>query len=418
MLCDSIYFVANRKARIFILFIFSSLSITAQNLVPNSGFENFTTCPVGFSQFNGFVSDWTNPNAASPDYMNACANPFPAGVPQNGTGYQTSHSGNGYAGFYSGSDSYREYVQVQLTSPLVAGTTYAFKMFVAVHNKSKYAIDDIGANFSVNAPTSSGLAFLNGNPIAQIANTPGNVITDSSNWTLVSGNYIAAGGERHLTIGHFNTDATTTTVQINYGSQGAYYYVDDVSLIGGTPLPVELLYLTATLQKKSISEKEVLIKWITASERNNCCFEIERSEDGKIFNVLGKVEGGNNNTSLKEYNFADTQPMHGMNYYRLKQFDFNNDIKYSKIVGVKNESKNITVHFVKDENYLGVYIFNPLIEKIKLEIFDITGTSVYAKENLSGDSENEINISYLKKGLYFLRIKNNCENIFSQKFIR
>src|SRR5262245_52278436 len=83
------------------------------NLVPNPSFDSFTTCPVGFSQFNGFVANWVNPNTATPDYMNACANPNPAGVPKNGVGWQQTHSGSGYAGGYMFSGTlYREFIQV------------------------------------------------------------------------------------------------------------------------------------------------------------------------------------------------------------------------------------------------------------------------------------------------------------------
>jgi PKD repeat protein len=211
--------------------IFLSATAQAQNLVPNPGFEDFTTCPVGFSSFDGFVSEWVNPSQASPDYMNACANPFPAGVPQNGVGYQQSHGGEGYAGsYYFSGDFYTEYIQVQLTAPLVAGNEYLFNMYVVLHNKSEMATDDIGAYFSVTAPASSGSGFLVGNPVPQITNTAGNVITDTLNWQLISGTYIASGGESFLTIGHFRPDSLVTFVSLPYGNLGPYYYIDDVSL--------------------------------------------------------------------------------------------------------------------------------------------------------------------------------------------
>ncbi|MBK9730041.1 MAG: PKD domain-containing protein [Chitinophagaceae bacterium] len=203
----------------------------AQNLVPNPGFESFTTCPVGFSEFNGHVSNWINPSIASPDYMNACANPFPAGVPENGTGYQLAHGGNAYVGCYlSGGGIYMEYVQVQLAATLEAGKTYQFKMYTVLHNNSNKATDDVGAYISVAAPTSTGTGYLSGYPEPQITNPSGSVITDTLNWQLVSGTYTATGGENYLTIGHFKPDAQTIYLSLPYGSQGAYYYFDDISL--------------------------------------------------------------------------------------------------------------------------------------------------------------------------------------------
>jgi hypothetical protein len=109
--------------------------------VPNPSFDNFTTCPVGFSQFSGFVSNWVNPNTATPDYMNACANPNPPACPRTVCGWQQTHSGSGYAGGYMFSGTlYREFVQVQLSSPLVAGTVYDFHMYVVLHNRSQHAV--------------------------------------------------------------------------------------------------------------------------------------------------------------------------------------------------------------------------------------------------------------------------------------
>lgn len=198
----------------------------------NPGFESYATCPVGFSQFNGYINNWISPSAGSPDYYNACANPNPVSVPGNTTGYQPAHSGNAYVGMYTTSNTYREYVQVQLTSPLVAGMQYQFSMYVSLANKSNTAVDDLGAYISVNAPSSSGTAFLNGNPIPQITNPSGNVITDTLNWVLISGSYTATGGELYITLGHFKPDSLTTYLQLPYGNLGAYYFIDDVSLTG------------------------------------------------------------------------------------------------------------------------------------------------------------------------------------------
>jgi hypothetical protein len=203
----------------------------AQNLVPNPSFETFSTCPQGFSQFNGYISNWVNPSNASPDYYNICACPNPVCTPGNTTGYQAARSGNAYAGIYTTpGDIYREFIQVQLSSPMQAGMQYQFEMYVSLANKSKTAVDDIGAYFSVTAPTSGGNAYLSGNPQPQICNAYGNVITDTLGWTLISGTYTATGGEQWLTLGHFKNDTACTYLTLPYGNLGAYYFFDDISV--------------------------------------------------------------------------------------------------------------------------------------------------------------------------------------------
>jgi hypothetical protein len=293
---------------------------TAQvNLVPNPGFETFTTCPVGFSQYNGYVGSWTDPSAASPDYMNACANPFPAGVPKNGTGWQQPHGGTAYSGCYTTAGTYREYIQVQLSSPLVAGTSYLFKMYVVLHNKSQWATDDIGAYFSVVAPTSTGTGFLPGSPLPQVGNAPGNVITDTVNWQLISGTFTAAGGERYLTIGHLKPDALSTYQQVSFGSQGAYYYIDDVSVVANNLLPVELLDFSAEAHVH-----DIVLNWTTATEHDNAGFELRRSLDGINEEPIGWVDGQGCSLQEEHYAVTDATAAPGIRYYyRLVQFDEN-----------------------------------------------------------------------------------------------
>ncbi|MEO6166946.1 MAG: PKD domain-containing protein, partial [Chitinophagales bacterium] len=229
----SIYFFKSLHINLLttIILLIGSFSSYSQNIVPNPGFESYSVCPIGFSEFNGHVTDWIDPSTASPDYMNSCANPFPAGVPTNGVGYQQTHGGSAYAGCYlTGGGLYTEYIQVQLTTPLVAGSSYEFKMYVVLHNNSNKATDDIGAYISETAPSSGGTGYLSGSPEPQIINPFGNVITDTLNWQLISGIFTATGGEQYLTLGHFKPDAQTTFVTLPYGSQGSYYYFDDISV--------------------------------------------------------------------------------------------------------------------------------------------------------------------------------------------
>ncbi len=82
-------------------------------------------------------------------------------------------------------------------------------------------------------------------------------------------------------------------------------------------LPIELLTFSADLQ-----ENEVLVKWETASQRNNDYFTIERSTDGKEFENVGEVDGAGNSNEVLSYSFTDEDPAQGLSYYRLRQTDY------------------------------------------------------------------------------------------------
>ena len=60
-----------------------------------------------------------------------------------------------------------------------------------------------------------------------VTNPVGNFITDTSKWILISGAYLASGGERFITIGNFFINDSTDTIHIT-GNGASYYYIDDV----------------------------------------------------------------------------------------------------------------------------------------------------------------------------------------------
>jgi OOP family OmpA-OmpF porin len=205
----------------------------AVNLVPNPSFETYVSCPTSFTQIYQAVP-WDTPNTGTSDYLNACAPvSFPSvNVPQNEQGYQTAHTGVGYAGLIplSAAPDYREYVQAPLTSPLVASATYLVKFYVSLADSSILAIDRLGAYLSVGpvgpVPNYAALA------VTPQVESPANVyLTNSTGWTLVSGLVVASGGEDHIVIGSFRDDASTSTVPgPGPWPGGAYYYIDDVSV--------------------------------------------------------------------------------------------------------------------------------------------------------------------------------------------
>lgn len=84
-----------------------------------------------------------------------------------------------------------------------------------------------------------------------------------------------------------------------------------------SPLPVELLNFTADSK-----EKEVELKWTTASEKNNDFYSVERSENGISFNTLAKMDGAGNTSTKRDYVWRDSDPLEGTSYYRLVQTDF------------------------------------------------------------------------------------------------
>ncbi|MCC3154536.1 T9SS type A sorting domain-containing protein [Hymenobacter sp. BT770] len=93
------------------------------------------------------------------------------------------------------------------------------------------------------------------------------------------------------------------------------------------PLPVELISFVAL----PTNRQTVLLRWATASEKNNASFTVERSADGKTFSTIRTVPGAGNTQARTNYELADEHPMSGTGYYRLRQNDFDGASTYSLV---------------------------------------------------------------------------------------
>jgi hypothetical protein len=200
--------------------------------VQNGGFEQYWHCPYDLQQIYN-VKFWVDATQGSPDYFNQCDIGI-ANVPNPIFGYQQAHNGIAYMGiviFEVGTSDYREYIEDTLFSPLVANVCYHFEMYINLANTSIYTSSNIGVYFSDTLINTINYFqyFLPISP--QINNSHGN-FPDTLNWTLVSGDYMAVGGERYLTIGNFNNDLSLDSSLVNPTESEAvsYFYIDDVSL--------------------------------------------------------------------------------------------------------------------------------------------------------------------------------------------
>jgi hypothetical protein len=198
------------------------------NLVPNSSFEMNSACPTSNGQFY-LVTDWNNPTGGTPEYFNTCF-PFTYGygIPNNVFGEQNTHSGIAYAGIVMMQGAYREYLQTQLLDTLRAGEIYCIQFYVSLPEKADFATIAPQLLFSNLPVTSTSTWELPFSPQIFDSTT---IIYDTTNWILVSGEYIAQGGETYITIGNFYDDAHTPLDSVgNTTTIAAYYYLDDVSV--------------------------------------------------------------------------------------------------------------------------------------------------------------------------------------------
>ncbi len=95
------------------------------------------------------------------------------------------------------------------------------------------------------------------------------------------------------------------------------------------------------------------LKWTTATEKNNDFFTVERSVDGDSWVDVATVYGSGNSTTRKTYSTYDNHPEKTVNYYRLRQTDFDGSEKKYSIITIDNTEKSTGTDLLRFTDLLG-----------------------------------------------------------------
>jgi hypothetical protein len=138
----------------------------------------------------------------------------------------------------------------------------------------------------------------------------------------------------------------------------------------GFPLPVKLISFQGNLNSGKVN-----LQWTVAQNEINHRFEIERSNDGKSFTSKGAV-AATTKQGTESYSFGDLVSAEKV-YYRLKMFDKNLVVTYSKILAFQTKS-------LSGDNGIKI-LSNPATDKLTLSFASATSQSVQIKlYDLSG----------------------------------
>jgi hypothetical protein len=137
-------------------------------------------------------------------------------------------------------------------------------------------------------------------------------------------------------------------------------------------LPVRLISFEGRLTASGHAE----LLWKTAEEVNNLGFEVQKSPDGKKWELLGWVDGAKNSKTEQSYRFVD-EAFTTTSYYRLRQVDFDDSYTYSKIVCVIPEKESLDRFYVYPNPSRESKVRVQLPERAqKLFLFDQSGNKL------------------------------------------
>jgi gliding motility-associated-like protein len=249
---------------------------SAQNLIFNPGFDSITQCPSTFGgYFVSLAPPWESAGF-TPDLFNTCGSTFFM-VPHVFDDYQPARSGGGYAGFvvYCGHPTLpvdadlREYITAPLKKTLSKDKQYYLEFYVNVYLNNSFDFycytDAIGLAFSSEQVFSDRPLFN----LAPAIEHRGSLVTDTMNWTRVSGCYRAKGDERFAVLGSFRRLDEILVQFVNPDSINkeyqSYLFCEDVGVWAFDPLPDTLLLCPGESKILNASFLEASYTWSDGS---------------------------------------------------------------------------------------------------------------------------------------------------------
>ncbi len=151
-------------------------------------------------------------------------------------------------------------------------------------------------------------------------------------------------------------------------------------------------------------EKEFnLLSWSVTQEQNTAMFDVESSDDGNSFNVIGKVVSGATVDGQVKYIFEDKDIAKANVLYRLRQEDQNGRVHYSEILSLifySNEA-NITLYPNPVNDLVTIKSTEPITE---INICSVRGELLKKEQYYDNELSVVFSVANLGKGVYFIKI--------------
>ncbi len=376
-------------------------SITANNNGCKSKDSMFFKEILAVSAAVSISSNSTN-NICAGDNVSLTAIPEP-GIPITGQSYQwykngsilTGDSSNTYtSNLINNSDIFEVVLTINnVGTCLVVGTTAtnAFPITVkpipSVDIPSNQSLCDgnntLPVNFNSNISATDFIWSNDNTSIGLGTNGIGNIpVFVGSNASLIS------------------QTATITVTPTNNGCNGTSAFF--TYTVNDCLLPVELIYFNG----KKIEDFVNKLYWSTASEFNCDYFSLEYSQNIAEFEEIYQTKGAGISNQTKYYDFLHYDVPNGINFYRLKQVDFDGKFNYSDIIKIVNNTDNYLASIFPNPatNHISISILNSTGSG-NIIIYDALGQVMYFQETSELKVQQiELDISHYANGIYYIKI--------------
>ncbi len=343
----------------------TNIASSNENLVFNGDFENTTS----------FINGWTTTTPA--DFVK-----------------ETTNNINTTTVRFASATNNRTLTSNEIT--VIPGKTYQIQFTARIQS----AVGPSGST----GPTRGGVfsaEILNGSNSAATTFTP--LTTTSSNNTTLFANYTVPTGQ--------------TSVRLKFTKTADIAYLDDVSLVELTSLPIKLISFTGKATNDGVN-----LNWQTSSEVNNEKFTLFRSTDGKDFSPIATLNGSGNSSNINYYHYLDKAPANGINYYQLAQTDFDGKTESFLPIAVnfKTTDEDAQLKVYSNSQSTQLRLNWNQNETVNTSIFNLKGQRIFNDKIALQNGKNLINLTTSGKlepnNIYTITI-NSADKNMALKFI-
>ncbi len=199
-----------------------------------------------------------------------------------------------------------------------------------------------------------------------------------------------------------NISFTTCRIKVE-GVGNVFFDISDADFTISINFPVELTDFQAWQE----GNNNVLLKWETASEKNNLGFEIEmKNETDGNFQKIGFLPGKGTSSQKNAYNYLIRNLQDGVWYFRLKQLDIDGNSAYSPVRSVQIKAPFSVKLFPNPvRQALNVVVFAEKEGACTFELLNQLGQrfDLLPQEQIlqRGHNSLQLDVSVLPAGMYY-----------------
>lgn len=266
---------------------------------------------------------------------------------------------------------------------------------------SATSVSSLGSNTATPLPISVNLVIPTGN-IYGFYITASDASPTSGMLTTSGPEYSTISSDADIDIiGGVEITYPFNTVTANRNINGTVHFTQ------GDALPVEFTDFSVV----KVNEY-ALLEWRTESEKNSDYFEVERSSNGTDWNRLMTVKAAGQSNTPKVYEEIDSDPLEGISYYRLNQYDLDGAGTLLKTVSFNNEISTGANEIRVFPNPVTerVRVFGDKMELQDLKIFNSIGQDISNDLMIMHHSGySEVYFSDQEEGIFVLKSKTNSQ---------